>query len=271
MKPIMILGTSAPHRRAMATKHFGTVYDIVSLSPNIDEKSVRAETASALTHSVADAKMDAILAAVEADDSLSSRVASRPGSVAVTFDQVVVFDDEEQQPQQHLQEVEEEEGSAAADAALVQTLDDGATGMHHKHGDLSSSAGVHGVHDVDVARRVGAMQAIREKPASPEEALFFIMSYACRSVYTVQCTVLYCFDSAIRSHAENTTATRYGDGLTADVAARMVSRGTCLHTAGALVVEDADMQACMKQIYMGTEEEVRGFSARTLHALLGQS
>ncbi|GET91437.1 hypothetical protein, conserved [Leishmania tarentolae] len=90
-KPIMILGTSAPHRREIARRHFGATYDVVCLSPDIDEKQIRDSDPFTLTHAIAERKMDALLAKVADDLVLQECVAQRPGSVAVTFDQVVNY------------------------------------------------------------------------------------------------------------------------------------------------------------------------------------
>ncbi|CBZ36840.1 hypothetical protein, conserved [Leishmania donovani] len=106
-KPIMIVGTSAPRRREIAQRRFGSTYDLVYLSPDIDEKEIRDSDPFTLTRAIAQAKMDELRAKVARDTALQDRVAQRPGSVAVTFDQVVDYHGE-------IREKPESEQQAAA-------------------------------------------------------------------------------------------------------------------------------------------------------------
>ncbi|KAG5470503.1 hypothetical protein LSCM1_01747 [Leishmania martiniquensis] len=87
----MVVGTSAPHRREIAQVHFGAAYDLVYLSPDIDEKQIRDSDPYTLTHAIAHAKMEELRAKVARDTDLQRRILQRPGSVAVTFDQVINF------------------------------------------------------------------------------------------------------------------------------------------------------------------------------------
>lgn len=90
----MVVGTGAPQRREIASRHFGDNYELVFMTPGIDEKQIRHSDRFELTRGISNAKLDALLTAVEADAELKSRVAARSGSVAVTFDQVVDWEDE---------------------------------------------------------------------------------------------------------------------------------------------------------------------------------
>lgn len=90
-KPIMVIGTSAPRRRQIAQVHFGADYELVYISPDIDEKQIRAADPFALTNGIALAKMAALLERVASDAELQRRLAERSRSVAVTFDQVVDY------------------------------------------------------------------------------------------------------------------------------------------------------------------------------------
>ncbi|SYZ68621.1 Maf-like_protein [Leishmania braziliensis MHOM/BR/75/M2904] len=201
-KPIMVIGTSAPRRREIAQRHFGAAYDLVYLSPAIDEKQIRDSDPFALTSAIAQAKMEELRAKVARDTALAHRIAHRPGSVAVTFDQVVDY-----------------------------------------HGE------------------------IREKPESQEQAVAFIKSYSNDNLATVMTTVLYDFGTGKQASMPNTTLTFYGE-ISDETVAHVVERGTCLHTAGGFVVEDADMKRCEVKIDPGTEEEVCGFCENSVRALL---
>lgn len=92
-KPIMVVGTSAQQRRSLAAEHFGNRYALVFISPDIDEKGIRDTDATLLTRRIALAKMKAVQLHIEKDSALSARLQSLPGSVVVTFDQVVVWND----------------------------------------------------------------------------------------------------------------------------------------------------------------------------------
>lgn len=203
-KPIMVVGTSSPRRREIAQTHFGDAFELVFLSPDIDEKQYRSNDPFALTSLIAHGKMAALREKVAEDAELVAQIAQRPGSVAVTFDQVVYF-----------------------------------------HGE------------------------IREKPESEEEAVAFITSYSNDQLGTVMTTALYSFGTDKLLARPNTTLTFYR-AIPAEVVARVVERGVCFHTAGAFVVEDAEMKDYLIKIEPGTEEEVRGFSEGSVRALLGE-
>lgn len=204
MKPLLILGTSAPHRRSIAVQHLGDEYDIISISPDIDEKEFRSTDAYELTRHIAEDKMLAVLEKVKLNPSLLHDVSARAGSVAVTFDQVVVWKGE-----------------------------------------------------------------IREKPSSAEEAYRFIKSYSNSSLDTVQTTAVHSFALGKTLTESNKTTTYYND-LCAEDIHRVVSRGVCLHTAGAFVVEDADMAKNMESIDPGSQEEVQGFCISAVRSLLAK-
>ncbi|KAG5494646.1 hypothetical protein JIQ42_02261 [Leishmania sp. Namibia] len=87
----MVVGTSAPRRREIAQRHFGAAYDLVCLSPDIDERQIRDSDPYALTRKIAHAKMKELRAKVARDAELQRCIDQRPGSVAVTFDQVVTY------------------------------------------------------------------------------------------------------------------------------------------------------------------------------------
>ncbi|KPA84627.1 hypothetical protein ABB37_01149 [Leptomonas pyrrhocoris] len=201
-KPIMVVGTSAPRRREIAQTHFGDAFDLEYLSPDIDEKQFRSADPFSLTSLIAHGKMAALREKIAEDADLQARLAQRPGSVAVTFDQVVYYHNE-----------------------------------------------------------------IREKPESLEEAIAFIRSYSNNQLGTVMTTVLYSFAQDRMLSMPNTTLTFYRE-IPADAIARVVERGQCFHTAGAFVVEDADMKKSEVKIEPGTEEEVCGFSENSVRALL---
>lgn len=93
-KPIMVVGTSAPRRRKFAEKNFSADFEFVFLSPDIDEKKIRAKDPYELTRAIAKAKMEAVLGLIQSDEALTAKLKERPGSVAVTFDQVVVWKSE---------------------------------------------------------------------------------------------------------------------------------------------------------------------------------
>ncbi|CAD2216334.1 septum formation protein [Angomonas deanei] len=110
---------------------------------------------------------------------------------------------------------------------------------------------------------------IREKPESREEAIRFIKDYSASQLSTVQSTCVYSFTLRKRlSQATHTTT--YYETLSEDDILRVVAQGDCLHSAGAFVVENADMKKHMIKIDPGTEEEVQGFSASTVEHLLSQ-
>jgi septum formation protein len=201
-KPVMVVGTSASRRREIAKAHFGDVYDLVYLSPDIDEKQFRSNDPYSLTSLIAHGKMAALREKIIEDAAFQARIAQHPDSVAVTFDQVVYYHNE-----------------------------------------------------------------IREKPTSREEALSFIKSYSNDELGTVMTTVLYSFAKDLLVSKANTTLTSYRE-IPEDAIARVVERGQCLHTAGAFVVEDVDMQKSEIKIDPGTQEEVCGFSEKSVHALL---
>lgn len=198
----MVVGTSSPRRREIAQAHFGDAYEIVCRSPDIDEKQFRSTDPFSLTSMIAHGKMKALLEKVAEDADLQAQIAQRPGSVAVTFDQVVYY--------------------------------------HNQ---------------------------IREKPESKEEAIAFITSYSNDQLGTVMTTALYSFSKDKLLLMPNTTLTFYRE-IPADVVARVVERGVCFHTAGGFVVEDAEMKRSLIKIEPGTEEEVRGFSEKSVRALL---
>ncbi|EPY25237.1 septum formation protein [Strigomonas culicis] len=104
MKPLMIIGTSATRRREIAMLHFGDAYELVFVSPDIDEKALRDSDPYKLTEVIARAKMDAVLDQVRGGESegtakrpqvdgkdLAVCLQERRRCVAVTFDQVVVW------------------------------------------------------------------------------------------------------------------------------------------------------------------------------------
>ncbi|KAG5496165.1 hypothetical protein JKF63_02466 [Porcisia hertigi] len=200
--PIMVVGTSSPRRREIAQRHFGVAFDLVFVSPDIDEKQIRHSDPFSLTRAIAQAKMEELRAKVARDKALQDSIAQRPGSVAVTFDQVVDY-----------------------------------------HGE------------------------IREKPESQAQAVAFIKSYSKDQLSTVMTTVLYDFDLKREVSMPNTTVTFYGE-IPDEAIARVVERGDCLHTAGAFVVEDADMKRSEIKIDPGTEEDVCGFCNKSVLALL---
>ncbi|KAK7199708.1 Maf-like protein [Novymonas esmeraldas] len=89
--PIMVVGTGSAGRRAAAALHFSSSYELVYVSPDIDEKQIRHVDPFILTSAIAHAKMAELRAKVAQDTELQDRIARRQGSVAVTFDQVVYF------------------------------------------------------------------------------------------------------------------------------------------------------------------------------------
>lgn len=92
----MVVGTSAPRRRMFMFEAFGSDFEMHFLSPDIDEKKYRSDEPGELTRLVADAKMNGVLAKLEENHSndVALLIRSRSGSVAVTFDQVVVWQNE---------------------------------------------------------------------------------------------------------------------------------------------------------------------------------
>ncbi|KPI90862.1 hypothetical protein ABL78_0095 [Leptomonas seymouri] len=93
-RPIMVVGTSAPNRREIAAAHFGATYDLVFLSPDIDEKQFRSPDPFALTSTIAHGKMAALREKIAVDADLRDRVAQHTDSVALTFDQVVYYNND---------------------------------------------------------------------------------------------------------------------------------------------------------------------------------
>lgn len=91
--PVMVVGTSAKRRRHFIAEAFGSEYELRFVSPDIDEKAHRSSDAGALTALIASAKMEAVLASMEDERNheLKAVVEASPRSVAVTFDQVVVW------------------------------------------------------------------------------------------------------------------------------------------------------------------------------------
>ncbi|KAL7699982.1 Maf-like protein [Lotmaria passim] len=93
-KPIMVVGTSSLRRREISKTHFGDTYELVYLSPDIDEKRFRSSDPFELTSMIAHAKMAALREKIAEDTDQQARILQRPGSVAVTFDQVVYYHNE---------------------------------------------------------------------------------------------------------------------------------------------------------------------------------
>ncbi|CCW62769.1 unnamed protein product [Phytomonas sp. EM1] len=202
MKPIMIVGTSSERRQQLAVKHFSDKFELLYLSPDINEKAYRSSCPETLTKLIAEAKMDRIRQLIESDEKLRLSVHSNQHSVAVTFDQVVVSGGE-----------------------------------------------------------------IREKPVSDVECRAFIRSYSNSSVATVQTTVVYHFATKKMVSAPNHTMTYFRE-ISDEAIERIVARGACRHTAGALIIEDQDMLARMIKIDPGDADAVQGMCVQVIHNLL---
>ncbi|CCW70600.1 unnamed protein product [Phytomonas sp. Hart1] len=204
MKPIMIVGTSAVGRQKLAVKYFEDTFQLIFMSPNINEKNYRSSCPETLTKLIAEAKMDKIRQLVEDDEKLRHSIRAHPLSVAVTFDQVVVWAGE-----------------------------------------------------------------IREKAVSEAECRAFIRSYSNSSVGTVETTSVYHFALQKMASASNRTMTYYRE-IPDDAIERIIARGACKRSAGALIIEDEDMKARMIKIDPGDEEAVQGMCVQVVRELLKQ-
>lgn len=111
---------------------------------------------------------------------------------------------------------------------------------------------------------------IREKPFNLAEAKRFLRDYSDSTVSTVMTTVLCNFHSKKQAYRQNTTRTYYGE-ISQKKIDRVVERGKSMSAAGGFVVEDPDLQSCMKRIDPGTMEEVQGFCIRAVNELMAET
>lgn len=201
---ILVVGTSSPSRQPLAEKAFGAQYEVTFIHPDIDEKCFRSTDALQLTRRLAEAKMKAVLAKIEADPELVKRLESNSVVYIVTFDQVVVWGNE-----------------------------------------------------------------IREKPYDLREAKKFLRDYSNSTVSTVQATVFFNYHTKQQSFRHNTTRTYYGE-ISEKVINKVLETGAPLCAAGGFVVENPDLQACMKKIDPGIMEEVQGVCTRAINEMISE-
>lgn len=91
---LIVVGSSSTSRRPIIEKTYAGQFDLIFISPEIDEKSIRSRDALQLTRRIAEAKMAAVLRKIEADDELVKKLQGSTTAVVVTFDQVVVWGNE---------------------------------------------------------------------------------------------------------------------------------------------------------------------------------
>jgi predicted house-cleaning NTP pyrophosphatase (Maf/HAM1 superfamily) len=83
-KPVLCVGSSSKWRRAIIGDAFGDCFTITTVSPDIDEKAIRRNTAEELTLAISQGKMEAVLEKVVEDTKAG---AAMPDFI-ITSDQV---------------------------------------------------------------------------------------------------------------------------------------------------------------------------------------
>lgn len=91
---ILIVGTASESRRALVEKAYAGQFELIYVSPDVDEKSIRSPDALQLTRRIAQAKMKSVLQLVDADEELVKKLSAASASFIITFDQVVTWGNE---------------------------------------------------------------------------------------------------------------------------------------------------------------------------------
>eukprot|EP00796_Vickermania_ingenoplastis_P013310 gene13310-9147_t len=91
---VLVVGTSSLSRQPIIERTYAGQFEVVFLSPEVDEKAIRSPDALQLTRRIAEAKMESVLHKIDKDEELVKKLQASPVSMVVTFDQVVVWGNE---------------------------------------------------------------------------------------------------------------------------------------------------------------------------------
>lgn len=95
---LLIVGSASLCRKLIAEKLYSGQYELVFLSPEIDERAIRSPDALQLTRRIAEAKMKRVIEIIQKDPDLCKKIQLAVDGAApvyiITFDQVVVWGNE---------------------------------------------------------------------------------------------------------------------------------------------------------------------------------
>lgn len=234
---VLVIGSSSKWRIATLKRYFtetdntNAIVDhsilhfneFVTLSPDIDEKSIRRDVPEDLCLAIAEAKMDKILSLLS-PASIDEDAGAAPSS----------------SQQQLLLKPLQELFSRAVELSSSTAHHVGETHPHHDaaEGQLEELWILTG-DQVAVYDNI-----VREKPQSRDENVAFLQSYRGSSVATVAGTVLVNVlrGKMNRQSKVNRTKTTFRSDLPDDVIHRVIDRGDSLQCCGGFVVDDVELR-----------------------------
>lgn len=231
---VLVIGSSSKWRIATLRRYFTETdntntnsiprfNEFVTLSPDIDEKSIRCDVPEDLCLAIAEAKMDKILSLLS-PASIDEDAGTAPSS----------------SQQQLLLKPLQELFSRAVELSSSTSHHVGETHPHHDaaEGQLEELWILTG-DQVAVYDNI-----VREKPQSRDENVAFLQSYRGSSVATVAGTVLVNIlrGKMNRQSKVNRTKTTFRSDLPDDVIHRVIDRGDSLQCCGGFVVDDVELR-----------------------------